>query len=764
MSLITGAAAVFALEWRPNVAATVLAAALLTAFALRASAVPVLKALVFALAGVLAGALLAIAAGETRPTTIISGTATARIAGTVLQASRDEKGRMRYVVEITGTTRPVLSRPPQKARILVTARHVPKAPGEPYYSLVRLGPPSGPAAPGSHDFAYQPFFGGIGALGFALGAPDEQPADGLDPPPEPGFLQGVALMLERMRGAMTERITAAAGGGEAGAIAAALVTGERAGISDDAETWLRGVGLAHVLSISGLHLAIVAGSALLIVRSGLALIPALALHYPVKKIAAVVALFVAALYLALSGGNVATQRAFIMLAVMLAAVMADRPALTIRNISIAALVVVVISPYAVTTASFQMSFAATLALVAGYGALMRWRGGGGPPVSRPLPARIARTIGATILGIVASSIIAGAATAPFAAYHFHRVAPFGLVANVLTLPLFTLVVMPLGLIGSLLMPFGLDGWCFQLMGRSLDLVLIVSEWLYGVLPDRGTGPIAGLGVCLLAAALFAASFFAGSFRWLAAPLAVVGLLTIRDTDALPQMLVYEDGKTIGTFGGDGTIALLGKRPKRFVTDQWERSYGVSLTTPQPTETDPSRAPSIMPPCATDFCRFTTRDGIRVVWTSDYKRTGEACDGGDVAIVARAIRLETCRSGALLVTLRTLRQTGSLALVRDADSGPPHFNRSVRSEPAPWNQHRLAPWPEYWRKPVDSKRDSASKPTNVPPANPSPAGRQSANPDPASVSGTPSAPADGAPDAQPADAVASPVQRVGPNVQ
>lgn len=714
VSLIVGAAAVFGLDWRPDAWATSAAAFLFTAFALRAAALPVQRAFLLALAGLFAGVLISIGVSERSQTTIISGTATTRIAGTVLSVSRDEKGRMRYVVAITGTVRPVLSRPPQRARILVSAKHARRLPGDPYYGLVRLGPPSGPAAPGRHDFAYQPFFGGIGALGFSLGAPDDAPADGLAPPPSPGFLDRLSIGLERLRGRMTERITETAGGGEAGAIAAALVTGERAGISEDAETWLRGVGLAHVLSISGLHLAIVAGSALLLVRSALALVPGLALRYPVKKAAAVVALVVAALYLLLSGGNVATQRAFVMLAVMLAAVIADRPALTIRNVSLAALVVVVIAPHMVTTASFQMSFAATLALVAGYGALARWQGRKGQPTPRPLAAKVMRLAGATILGIVASSIIAGAATAPYAAYHFQRTAPFGLVANVLTLPLFTFLIMPLGLVGSLLMPFGLDAWAFSLMGLGLDLVLIVSEWLYGVLPDRGTGPITGAGVVFLTAALFAASLFASQFRWIAVPLAVFGLLTIRDTAPLPALLVYEDGKTIAIFDAEGAIHYLGPRRNGFVADQWERGFGVA---PEPGEDGPgaasiasssAKSPArIAPPCDSDFCRFVTRDGLKVVWTSDYKKTGEACDGGDIAIVARAIRLEACRSGAALVTLRTLRTTGSLVFSRDAKTGRPHRSRSVPVDPQPWNQHRLAPWPEYWKKPQAPDDDTPS---------------------------------------------------------
>ncbi|MBO0905037.1 ComEC/Rec2 family competence protein [Jiella sonneratiae] len=715
VGLIVGTVAVDALDWRPNPFAACAAALTLALLGQRVAARPALRALLFFLALSLVGALFSIAEAEGTPTTVISGTATTRIAGRVLSATRDDKGRMRYLVAISGTVRPVLSRPPERVRILVSARHRPKAPGDAFYGLVRLGPPSGPAAPGMHDFAYQPFFEGVGAIGFALGRPDEEPASGLAPPPAPGPIGDLAIRLEGLRGAMTGRIEEAAGGGEAGAIAAALVTGERTGIPDEAETWLRGVGLAHVLSISGLHLAIVAGSVLLLIRSALALLPALSLNYPVKKIAALAALSVAAFYLVLSGSNVATGRAFVMLAVMLSAVLVDRPALTLRNVSIAALVVVLAAPHVVTTASFQMSFAATLALVAGYGAFMRRRGRGPPPTSRSRTAGALRFLGGTFLAIAASSIIGGAATAPFAAYHFHRVAPFGLVANVLTLPIFTFLVMPLGLVGTLLMPFGLDAWCFRLMGLAIRLVLIISEWLYDTLPDRGTGPIDGSGVVLLSAALLAASLFASRFRLVAVPLLVAGLLTIRDASPPPQLVVYEDGKTLAAFGPDGAITYPLGRRNGFVAGQWERSAAIGAAdksvgnaageAPGAAGTaaadDAGGSGQFRPPaapCRADFCRFETRDGLKVAWTSDYRLTGDACDGGDVAIVARAIRLEACRSGAVLVTLRTLRETGSIAIARKDGDGRPVVTPSIPPDPQPWNRHRLAPWPEYWKKP------------------------------------------------------------------
>ena len=255
-----------------------------------------------------------------------------RIAGPVVSRERAEDGRYRYVVAVAETERPVLSRPPERVRIVVGSRHEPIAPGGLYRGLVRLGPPSGPAYPGSYDFAMAPFFGGIGAYGYSLGAPEAAPTTARrDRRRSAGLLADLLHLQTETRLALTERISTVIGGRE-GAIAAALITGERAGIPDDAREWLRGTGLAHVLSISGLHMAIVAGFAMLLVRSSLSLVPAISLRLPAKKIAAIVALVVAAIYLGISGANVATQRSFVMLAIMLGAVLIDRPALTLRNV------------------------------------------------------------------------------------------------------------------------------------------------------------------------------------------------------------------------------------------------------------------------------------------------------------------------------------------------------------------------------------------------------------------------------------------------
>lgn len=692
IALICGIVVVHGLGWRPAYLLCFATSAMLLLVAWGLGGRPLWQGVLLVAGMGMAGAGLGAAEIARTTTTIFSGEATVRIVGTVVARERDNRGRYRYTIDIAATERPVLSRPPERARIFVASRHEPIAPGEIYAGLVRLRAPSGPAYPGSHDFAFQPFFNGLGAYGFGLGAPDGVTAI-MPPQPAPGIVERVRTQLALVRLSMTERIQDTIGGAS-GAIAAALITGERAAIPEDAVEWLRSTGLAHVLSISGLHMAIVAGFALVLVRSSLALIAPVALRLPTKKIAAVAALAVATFYLGISGANVATQRAYVMLAVMLIAVLFDRPALTLRNLSIAAIVVVALRPHAVVTASFQMSFAATAALIGGYATWNAWQR------SRPrAPVRrgIAWTVFVAFAAIFATSLFAGTATAPYSAYHFHRMALFGFVANLLTMPIFSFWIMPLALIGGLLMPFGLDAWAFQLMGAGITLVLEIARMVHERLPDRGVGLMTAGGLLLLSAAILAGSFFTSGFKWLAVPLAAFGLALAPDRSPPPELLVFEDGKEIATMDATGRLAFLRPLPNDFVAEQWERAFMPDIA---PGSIVRAQLPA---ECADGYCRFTTRGGLRVVWTNDYEQTGRACDEADVAIVARAIRLTRCRSGAFLTTLRTLRRGGSLAISTDPSTGRPLVTNAIAEPLIDWNRHRAAPWPEFWQKPVEEEQ-------------------------------------------------------------
>ncbi len=274
-----------------------------------------------------------------------------------------------------------------------------------------LGPPGGAAEPGGFDFQRHAWFQSLGGVGYT-----RVPALLLSPP-EPGD-QRLFSMRMRMSAAVQAAIP-----GQPGAFAAAVLTGDRSGLEQGPVQDMRDSNIAHLLAISGLHMGLLTGFVYSALRIGLALIPVLALRYPIRKWAAVGALGAGAFYLALSGGNVATERAFIQVAVMFTAVLLDRRAITLRSVAIAAIIVLLHRPETLLSPGFQMSFAATTALVAVFNGLQ------GAPWMRKWPGWVKG-----IWALVVSSVVAGGATAPFAAAHFNRLAVYGVIANLLTVP------------------------------------------------------------------------------------------------------------------------------------------------------------------------------------------------------------------------------------------------------------------------------------------------------------------------------------------
>jgi ComEC/Rec2-related protein len=241
------------------------------------------------------------------------------------------------------------------------------------------------------------YFQRIGASGYALGAIKMKA-----PPIERGFWLSYASLIDDLRESMDKRIRAAIPG-DSGSIASALITGKRDAISTPVNDAMYVSSLAHVLSISGYHTAVVAGIMFFFIRAVLALIPSLASRHPIKKWAVFGALIASAFYLLLSGTEVATQRSFIMIATVLIGVMLDRPTLTFRTLAVAAIVVLSLAPQAIVHPSSQMSFAATLALVAAYQNGMPWQSGRDSSRGR----RVALWGVRELFGLLLASLVAG---------------------------------------------------------------------------------------------------------------------------------------------------------------------------------------------------------------------------------------------------------------------------------------------------------------------------------------------------------------------
>ena len=217
----------------------------------------------------------------------------------------------------------------------------------------------------------------------------------------------------------------------------------------------------------GYHMAVVAGIVFFAVRGLLALVPVLALRYSIKKWAALAALGAAFFYLLLSGAEVATQRSFIMTAIVLVGVMIDRAALTLRNLALAALAVLVFIPEAVVHPSFQMSFAATMALIAAYERGIPWMQAG---AETPREARVALWGGREIATLIVMSLAAGCATMPYVGYHFHRLGPYGVIANVLAMPIVSVLVLVDAALRSVAAPCPPGLWWLACRATSVGLL------------------------------------------------------------------------------------------------------------------------------------------------------------------------------------------------------------------------------------------------------------------------------------------------------
>ncbi|MDB5454439.1 MAG: ComEC/Rec2-related protein [Caulobacter sp.] len=438
------------------------------------------------------------------------------------------------------------------------------APGSAVRLRAMLGPPPPPAAPGAYDFARDAWFDGVGGVGFAVG--DLEPVR-LDPPPARLRL---VLAVNAVRWRLAQKIVARLGV-ERGGLAAAMVTGHEAFIPKAQTEAMRAAGLAHIISISGLHMAIVGGFAFGLTRLAIAAWPWLALRVPGKKWAAAAGLAAVAAYLLISGAPPPALRAFITAAVAFAAILFDRQAISLHGLAVAALIILALQPEAAGAPGFQMSFAATAALVALAEAWPR-------PVrelSTPWPIRFAQAAGVWIGATLGASLVAGLATGPFALQHFNRIAVWGLPANLLVAPLSSFVIMPALAVGAALEAFGLGGPFLDVAGLGIAAMTAVAA---GVARTAGaqlvvaSGPPFTLAMAFLGIMLLC--LWRGRLRWLGAPLALAVALWPRPVP--PDLWIAADGATAAV--RQGKAALL-PRPeaRRFGAELWARRRGLTPT-------------------------------------------------------------------------------------------------------------------------------------------------------------------------------------------
>jgi competence protein ComEC len=622
-------------------------------------------------------------------TTMMGSDVTTKVTGRIASVEQRPDGRIRFTIDVVQTARPRLSYPPERIRATARANPDGLRCGDAMTGLVRLMAPSGPVRPHGYDFSFDSYFDRLGAVGFFLRDPVKAAAT-----TPPSLIELLSAWIEQAREDLAAHVRETIGGSE-GAVAAALVSGVRGGIPEDVQEALRRAGLAHILSISGLHMVLVALTVMGSIRFAFALFPAIAGRLPVKKYAAALALVTCAFYLLLSGNDVAAQRSFIMLAIMLAALLFDRAAITMRNLAIAALIVLAFSPHEVLGPSFQMSFAATAALIAGFAAWQRWRErkGGVPPGDGRLALLMSKA-GLYVGGLAFTSIVAGTATAIFAVWHFQRAAPLGLVANLGAMPIISLAVMPWAVFAIVLMPFGLDAPALYVMGKGLTAVIAIAEWVAAQTPAGGTGAIPASSVLFLSAGLLTLTLFTTRLRLAAIPLFVAGFALI-GTRHLPALLVSEDGRLVALREND-MLATNRSRPSSFEMENW------LLATAMRDFTKPTEAASIHEAratieagqkgfvCAGKTCLARHSSGALVAFTDDPKIAQTLCDDAALIVIDDATAPDTCRHHpAVVISKWALARYGSAAVdfIPVAGKPVPHVTYALQVPWRPWHTQR-----------------------------------------------------------------------------
>ena len=556
VALGAGAAAYFGLEWEPSMAAGWAAGGLALAAALAAIPAPNLwlRAGLGLVAALALGFGLAKLRSENVAAPVLERRIITHLTGRIEEVDWSNAGR-RLTISGLRSGRFTDGHVPRLARVTVRKGAEDLHPGDGITMTAQLLPPPTPTQPGAADFARASWFQSVGAVGFAFGLPAPAPLIA-----RPGWRETIPLAVEGLRARMTERIRNGLPGSN-GAIAAALITGGQGGIDPDDQDALRDAGLAHVLSISGLHMAMVGFGLFWLVRAILAAFPYLALHYPIKKWAAALALAGAGFYLLISGAAPSATRAFVMLAMMLIAVLLDRPALSMRNLALAAALILLVRPEAITEPGFQMSFSA----VAGLIAVAEWM------------SRRQRTphgvVWRYVEGVALTSLVGSTATLPYVLFHFSRATHYAVLGNLLAMPVVGFVVMPLAALSVVAMPFGLEHWPLQGLGWGIHVMLQAGKLVAGLpgavsltraLPMPALVAVTLGGLWLL--------IWRGRMRWLGL-IPMTAALVMFFAQTPPDVLVGDDARTVALRGPDGLLHFPRMPADRFTAREWLRRDG-----------------------------------------------------------------------------------------------------------------------------------------------------------------------------------------------
>ncbi len=568
-------------------------------------------------------------------------------------------------VRLKGSGVPPPEMTPLRLRVSLNKGAPPLHVGDRILVLANISPPGGPATPGAFDFQRVAWYQQLGAVGYAMARAVVI---------EPGKPDGFVRSIDALRADVVERIMKALPGPEGGVVAA-LLAGEQTAVDKDIAQAMRDSGLAHILSISGLHIVFVVALVMGLLRHGIALVPPLALRIDAKKIAAVLALMAALFYTALAGAPVPAQRACAMAGFALLAILLDRTALSLRLIAWSAVIVLAIAPESLTGASFQMSFAAVVALIAAWEAAAGWR--------RRLHERADRAhrrwlwrLGAGIAASLATTLVASIATGAFAAYHFNRLSLLGVVANLFGVPLTGFWIMPWGLLAMLLMPLGLERFALVPMGWGVEGLNAIARYV-GNWPDAATlvPSMPGASLWLITLGGLWLCLWRRRWRFAGVPVMAAGLAL--GPPPAPDLLMSDDGRVLGLRDEKGVVHVASSRVDRFVADNWARRSGQEGARRWLASADEEAAGL---GCRTGLCRWR-KGPWRIALVSDDRRLAEACSSADI-VLSTVDAQNRCRGPRLVIDRRDAWREGAQALWLD-EHGVRRETANARRGDRPW---------------------------------------------------------------------------------
>lgn len=474
--------------------------------------------------------------------------------------------------------------------------------------FTRLTPVPKPVLPHSYDSQIQSYFKGIGAFGLVFGEVNLVQAA-----PTRTFKAKLATLRTVITASIHQALP-----GDSGAVATAMLVGDQSGISSDIRKKMQVSGLAHILAISGLHMSLVAGGVYVVLRALFATSHALTLRLNTRMLAALLAIPTAFAYLAISGAGIATLRSTIMATIVFIAILAGRRALTMRNVAIAAILVLILYPQSILSAGFQLSFAAVIGLVGVYEMYRQktnQENGRGDSPTRKRPAKIIRYS----FGLLLSSLTAGLATSIFAAYHFNQLSPLGIFANLLGMPLVAFLIMPAGIAAFLTMPFGFADLPLKLMGWSIDRLLDIATFFAAKTAQFAyIAPLDQTIFLITTLALVWFAFFQSRLRWLA-PIIAFAAIPILGKAPMPDLIISDRGTSAAIMGDNG-LQMIASRRKSFPLNRWSETYN----------TDLNKAPTLGK-CDQQACVYTAPQGYTVAVVKKRAAFSEECRTADIII-------------------------------------------------------------------------------------------------------------------------------------